>query len=140
MVIFIVILLLFISISIYVFEKRIKDYKIRMLMVKEFSNYMAILEYFMNKSYDLVFKDKILPYSIDGFKMNQEELDNVLKEYVTLVMKLIGPNLQTELENLFGDRISLLRNITEYFHNRLENDQIRKTVLSNMGLGDMLGE
>ncbi len=126
------ILLLFIN---KFFNKNIKDiidlYKTKHY-INNFEQYVIILDYFMNKAYPIIYNDRILVYSLEGMKIPDKEFIIVAKDYVNLVLNLLGSNLKKELIIFFGNEETLLFNISEYFNNRLENDQIRKSSMDNI--------
>lgn len=95
-------------------------------IIKNFESYMAVLEYHMVKAYDIIFKDQIMIYSIEATKLDDKHFEEVSKQFVTLVLKLLGPTLKSEFLYLYGDENTLLFNITEYFNRRYEDDEIRK--------------
>ncbi len=107
-------------------KKRITD------KVKSFDLYIFVLEYHMKKAYEIVYKDKIFIYSLEGLKINDQEFNSASKEFVLLVFKMIGPKLKEEFEELYGDEETLIFNIIEYFNNTFENDQIREQAKENI--------
>lgn len=137
--IFISILLILGVISFYIKlrEKNIVKQTVntRMLnieIIKNFESYVSVLEYYMNRAYDIIFKDQILIYSIESTKLDDKHFEEVSKQFMTLVLKLIGKNLQQEFECLYGDKKTLLFNITEYFHRRYENDEVRSSAQKSL--------
>jgi len=100
--------------------------------IKNFESYAAVLEYHMKKCYDIIYKDKILIYSLEAVKINDEEFNNASKEFALLVLKIIGPNLKNEFIELYGDEETLIFNLIEYFNTNFENDEIREKSRQNM--------
>jgi hypothetical protein len=101
-------------------------------IIKNFESYVTILEYHMNKAYDIIFKDQIMIYSIEATKIDDKHFEEVSKQFITLTLKLLGNTIQQELEYLYGDKETLLFNITEYFNRKYEDDEIRKTSQKNL--------
>lgn len=97
-----------------------------------FNSYIAVLEYYMQKAYDIIYKDRILIFSLEATKINDKEFDIVTKDYVYLVLKLIGPSLKEEFINLYGDEQTFIFNIVEYFNSRYETDAIREKAKENI--------
>lgn len=122
---------LFFLILIIIFFNQI-DKKRTSQKIKLFENYIAVLEYHMKKAYDIVYKDKILIYSLEATKINDQEFDIVSKEFTLLVLKMIGPNLKDEFVELYGDEDTLIFNIIEYFNSNFENDEIREKARENI--------
>jgi len=109
---------------------------LNMEIVKSFESYIAVLEYHMNRAYDIIFKDQIMIYSIEATKLDDKHFEEVSKQFITLVLKLIGPMLEQEFGYLYGNRDTLLFNITEYFNRRYEDDEVRRASQKNLINGD----
>jgi hypothetical protein len=86
----------------------------------------------MKKAYDIIYKDKILIYSLEAVKINDIEFNIVSKDFAILVMKLIGDNLKEEFVELYGNEETFIFNLIEYFNNRFENDEIREKARENI--------
>ena len=100
--------------------------------IEKFESYVAILEYHMKKAYDIIYKDKILIYSLESVKINDIEFNVVSKDFAVLVMKLIGDNLKEEFIELYGSEETFIFNLIEYFNSRFENDEIREKARENI--------
>jgi len=100
--------------------------------INKFENYVSVLEYHMNKAYELIYKDKLLIYSYEGMKINDEQFSMISKQYAMLVLKLLGPTMAEEFKFIYGNEDTLLFNIDEYFHTKYENDEIQKASVEKM--------
>lgn len=137
---FTILFILKICVIIYFFKikekNKMKDalniHVMNMELIKNFTCYISVLEYFLNKAYDIIFKDQIMIYSIEATKLDDKHFEEISKQFITLVLKLIGPMMQNEFEYLYGNRSTLLFNITEYFNRRYEDDEVRKTSQQNL--------
>ena len=49
-------------------------------MHKKLTDYAAILDYNMEKAYNLVHKDRILVYSLEGMRIKDEDFDKKIQE------------------------------------------------------------
>jgi hypothetical protein len=99
---------------------------------KNFTQYVGILEYFMEKAYEMVYKDRILIFSMEATKPSEKDLDVIVQDFVRLVQKFLGPTFQKELINMYGNRETFIRNIVEYFNTKFEGDKIREASLENI--------
>lgn len=104
----------------------------RLHCIKHFPDYVAVLEYHLNKAYELIHKDQILVYSLEGSRVKEEEIDTVSQNFARLVIKLIGPVLYKEFVNLYGNDDTFMFIILEYFNTRYEGDEIRKQAMENI--------
>jgi len=100
--------------------------------IVNFKSYASVLLYFLDKSYDIIYKDKMLVYSIEGMKIDNDDFGGITKQFSILVLKMLGPNLKEEFTSLFGDEETLIFNIIEYFNTRFEDDEIRDKAKENL--------
>ena len=100
--------------------------------MKQTENYFSILQMEMQKSYQIIYKNSIFTYSYEGYRLDESEYNNALKDFNNLVLKLLGPGLQRNLIDFFGDYETLVLNISEYFNDRYENDELRETSMNNL--------
>jgi len=114
------------------FALSIFGYVKRLFYIKNFSAYVSVLDYHMDKAYDMVHKDKILAFSLDAFRIPDEEYESISQDFVRLVRKFIGPTLLNEFIQLYGDEDSFLFIMLDYFSKRYEDDEIRKTAMDNL--------
>lgn len=105
-------------------------------MLEHFDSYAGILNYHMEKAYDIIHKDQILIYSLEATGLPEGEFEAATKSFGKLVIKMMGPMMFKELVYLYGDDQTLIFNITEYFNNKYEVDAIRQTALDNLSEED----
>jgi len=86
----------------------------------------------MEKSYDLIHKDRILIYSMEASRLDDTEFNRASQDFVRLLVKLLGPMLYKEFVFLFGDVDTFTFNVIEYFNTRYEDDEIRKASVENL--------
>ena len=53
--------------------------------VKSFTIYHGILKYYMDKAFDLIYKDRILVYSLEGTKLSEEELNKLISNSAKVI-------------------------------------------------------
>lgn len=104
----------------------------RVRCVQNFQDYIAVLEYHMVRAYEMIHKDRIFTYSLEGMRVKEEDIDKISQDFVRLVIKLIGPTLYKEFTHLYGDTDTFVFNILEYFNTRYEDDEIRKQSLDSL--------
>ena len=95
-------------------------------VISNFESYNAVLQFVMEKAFDITFKDKMLLYSIEGMKISDKQFEEYTKDFANLVFKLMGPRLASELVYVFGNADTLLFNMMDFFNTKYENDEIRK--------------
>lgn len=116
----------------FVIGRKVYLDKRREAMVKNFANYTAVLDYHMNRAYEIIHKDKMLIYSIEATKLPEEEFNAFSKEFIRLVEKLLGKMLIKEFVFLYGSYDTFIFNVVEYFNSRYETDEIRQTAMANV--------
>ena len=120
------------SISFSIFLFKMIDHKRELANVSRFKSYLSLFNYFLEKSYDIVYKDSILIYSLEATKMNDIEFEKTTKKFGLLFLKMVGPSLKERLIDFFGNEETLMFNIIEYFNSKFEADEIRKTAVDNL--------
>jgi hypothetical protein len=111
---------------------RLYHAKRRSKFVKDFTEYISVLQYHMEKSYDIIHKDRILVYSLDAVTLTDVEFTRASQDFVRLVIKFLGPMLFKEFVFLFGNEATFSFNVIEYFNTRYEDDEIRRSSLENI--------
>jgi hypothetical protein len=99
---------------------------------KDFDSYISVLEYHMIKAYNIIYKDRVMIYSLEATKLDDKEFTVVARDFAALVLTMLGPTLQKELTHLYGNEETLFFNITEYFNTKFEEDEIRKQAVDNL--------
>jgi len=120
-----------IAVMIFITFNKLYNHLKRVNCIKNFTEYATVLEYHLSKAYDLIHKDQILTYSLDGARVKEEDIDKISEDFVRLTIKLIGPTLYKEYITLYGDDDTFIFNIIEYFNTHYEDDAIRKQALEN---------
>lgn len=95
--------------------------------IKNYDHFLAILNYHMEKAFDIIYKEKVLAYSLEAMKINENQFRTISRDFGVLVLKMIGPSLTNSFVSMYGNEETLLFNIMEYFNTRFENDEIYKT-------------
>jgi hypothetical protein len=101
-------------------------------VITEFATYMSILKYFEEVAFDIIYRKEILTYSMSGWAPDDKVYAQATKNFVRLVLKLLGKRLVKELENLYGGSDTLIEGISLYFYSRIESDEIRKIAVNDL--------
>lgn len=100
--------------------------------ITNFPSYKVVLDYFVERAYDIIHKDKMLIYSIEATKVSDDEFSRYAKEFASLVITLMGPMLQKEFTELYGDEDTFFTNLMEFFSTKYEDDEIRKSAIDEL--------
>jgi hypothetical protein len=101
-------------------------------MIQNFVAYESLLKYFMDKAYELIYKEEIMIYSMEAMGIKEEDVDKIVKKFIQLVLKLLGTRLVEEFAYLYRNDQTFFLQIADYFNTRYESDEIRKTSLDNL--------
>lgn len=112
-----------------------KFYKVK-AQIKDFTNYLTVLEYHMSKAYELIYKDRILVYSLEATRVPDNEFNKITQDFVKLVIKFIGSSLYSSFCDLYGSEETFIFNLAEYFNNKYEEDSIRKQTMDEISSDD----
>jgi hypothetical protein len=125
-------LIVFISIVVIFGLFRLSNSILRLQRIKNFPSYLVMFTYYLDKAWDIIYKDRIFTYSAEGYRLDDKEHDEVMKEYVRLVIKMLGPKVHTDLVLLYGNEDTFIFNVLDYFNGKYEDDEIRGAALDNI--------
>ena len=100
--------------------------------IKNFESYIAVLQFHMEKAYDIIHKDQVLVYSMEATTLPDKEFNKATTDFIILVQKLLGPSLTAEIIYMYGNYDTFAFNLAEYFSTRYDNDEIRKSSIDEM--------
>ena len=101
-------------------------------MIKDFADYTSVLQFHMEKAYEIIHKDRVLIYSLEATRVPEDKINVASKDFITLVEKLLGPRLRKEFIFLYGNYETFAFTMIEFFNTRYEEDEIRKTTIGDM--------
>ena len=127
--ILVITLLIIISQVLYYF---IQKNKLKNERFKNFTGYMGILNFHLDKAFDIIYKDRIFIYSVEATKPSEDQYSSISRDFATLVLRMLGPNLKKEFIEIYGDEETLFFNVLEYFSSRYESDEIRDEAINNL--------
>lgn len=134
---FIASLFVFILVLSYFYKALIDylSYKKRQSYVDKHINYIVVLEHYMEKSFDIIYKDRILIYSIEGTKPSDEEMKKHSVDFCKLTLNLLGSMLVEEFIFLYGNEETLYMVMAEYFNTKTETDEIKQESINQIMQG-----
>lgn len=129
-----IIFIVLISLLIFFLKNKMninKD-KLNIERIEKFPSYLTLLQNYMDAAYNIIYKERIMVYSIEASKLSENELDTVAKDYISLTLKFIGPILTNEFVKLYGDIDTLYFVIGQKFYEKYEDDKIREGATDNV--------
>ena len=112
--------------------RAILNYMRHQRIISNFADYTSVLQFYMEKAYDMLHKDRILVYSLEATKLPEEQINVVSRDFISLVEKLLGPRLRKEFIFLYGNYETFAFVLVEYFSTSYENDAIRRDAVGEM--------
>lgn len=115
-----------ISLLFYSLASKFLNFKKDSYIVSNFESYEAVLQYIMKQAYEIIYKDRLVVYSLEAMKVDEKILDVCSKDFANLVLKMMGPRLQKQLTYVYGNEETLLFNVLQFFNDMYERDEIRR--------------
>lgn len=104
--------------------------------IRYYEHYFVVLTIHMDKAFEIIYKEKIMAYSLEAMKINDSQYRTISKDFGYLVLKMIGPGLKKSFMNMYGSEEAFLFNIMEYFNTKFENDEIYKSQTDGLWNGE----
>jgi len=101
--------------------------------IKNFEPYNVAIMFYIEKAYDIIYKDHIMIYSLEATKIDDEQFNTACQEFAKLVLKMMGPNFVREYLAFYGDESTLFFNLINTFNEKYESDSIRKQSIDTIG-------
>jgi hypothetical protein len=120
------------NISKNIFSRTPDMYQKRQSYIDKHEQYMKVLDYYMEKAFDIIYKDRILVYSISGTKPDDEDIKKNSIDFAKLTLKLLGSTLAEEYIYMYGDEDTFIFTIIEYFNTKSEHDEIKQASINNI--------
>ena len=92
--------------------------------VKNHEKIITMFTYFCQQSFDLIYKDQILSHDASGYKVTDNDLESSRRNYIRMVLELMGKNNKNLFIRFYGSETTLISNIIFDFNARIENNEI----------------
>jgi len=115
--------------------------KNRQFLISHYPQIIAIYDRARDSAYQKVYREKVLVQSASGFKIGQEELIELQKEYVNIIFVYCGESIKNDLIEVHGDLDSLVAFLASELIVKIENDEVytSKMMQDNANLMEGLG-
>lgn len=128
--------ILFIFLIYFIFIK-IYNIKKRELIFRRFSELLVLYDLAKENSYDQLFLSTISPNFASGYKIRNDEVPNLQKEFIKAVKTFLGISIWEDIEFIKGDINSITNELAFYLITRLTQDE---KLYSNKELENEFGE
>jgi len=127
-----VLLLVILLLMIFIFILNNNNYRKKNLDIKKIINaesFESIFYLYTDKAYHTIYKDNILVYSVEGLSLDEKDLLEIQKKFLTLFIILAGPSLIQIFCDYHGNIESVYKNAILRFDELYENDAIHKNTI-----------
>jgi len=108
------------------------EFKKRQSYVDKHNSYIGVLDYYLEKAFDIIYKDRILVYSMSATKPDEDDIKKISIDFAKLTYKLLGANLIKEFIYLYGDEDTFVFTIIEFFNTKSEDDEIKQSSIDQI--------
>ena len=107
----------------------------RYLLLNKYKSILDLLDYFLEKSYKVIYNDQLLAFVMAGSSnIPKNELETIERNFIKLSVEMMGNPNYKDFINFFGDEKTLINNMVVFFRRQLETDAITKLINANMKL------
>lgn len=106
---------------------KVKDFvsiKTRFLLYQNYDDINKVLKESKDLAYDKIFKEYVITELSEGTKLNSEQIDSLVREYLKLVFQFLGDKVSSDLVALYGDDSNLMSILTYEFVSRIVNEEL----------------
>jgi hypothetical protein len=96
--------------------------------MNKYKTYLEMFGLFAEESFQVIYKDQIFAYSLNGQKIQGDELETAERNYVKLFFNICGPVVCDNLIGFYGERDILITNLVIFFQKKIQDDQIVKVL------------
>ena len=121
----------FLILVLFLILRFVKKLFVQYTMMNKYKTCIDLFDYFMDQSYQIIYKDQLLPFSTNGMVPGGDDLETSKRNFVKLNFQLMGPEVVNILIQFYGGRQVLITNMLTYFQSKLDDDEIMK-ILNNV--------
>jgi len=96
--------------------------------IKNSDSYFRTIDQILNNAYNTVYKEQVVAFSAEGLRPDSKTYETIQRNFIKLVLMLMGERVEKELVLFFGDAQTLIQYINTFFQSQLDNDEILEYV------------
>ncbi len=101
----------------------------RYFLLNKYKTILELLDYFLDKSYGVIYNDQILGFTSNGDRvLPPDEMETVERNFVKLSIELMGPANEKIFTSFFGNRMILIDNMLLFIRRELNQDALAKMI------------
>ena len=99
-------------------------------IIKNSESCFKTIDRILETAFNTIYKEQVMAFSSEGVRPDSKSYETIQRNFIKLVLILMGPAIEKELTIFFGNRQTLIQYINTFFQNQLDNDEILKFVES----------
>jgi len=98
------------------------------IFVNKYKMYTDMLYFYLEKSYDIIYKNQIITYTAEGVHPASSAMETSKRDFIKLSRDLMGASTEKILVEFFGSEITLTEISLVYFQERIDSDELLDVV------------
>lgn len=98
------------------------------IFVNKYKMYTDMLYFYLEKSYDIIYKNQIITYTAEGVHPASSAVETSKRDFIKLSRDLMGSSTEKILVQFFGSEITLTEMSLVYFQERIDSDELLDVV------------
>lgn len=97
----------------------------RYVLMNKYKIVLETLEYFLNKSFEVIYNDQIIGYTSSGTKaIPNDEQETIERNFIKLSFEIMGSRVEKNVIDFFGNRKVVMSHMILFFRKKLIGDQL----------------
>ena len=102
---------------------------LRYFLLNKYKTVVELLEYFLEKSYNVIYNDQIIGYTANGQKIiPDDEMETIERNFIKMTFMLMGSKNEKIFLSFFGSRTTIIDHMLIYVRKELNQDALAKLV------------
>lgn len=103
----------------------------RYFILNKYKSVLDLLDYFINKGYEVIYNDQIIGYTASGQRViPDDEMETIERNYIKLTLELMGSKNVKIFIHFFGSRTAMIHNMLLFVRKELNQDALAKMIQS----------
>ena len=117
--------IIFICVILYLCQVKISRY----FLLNKYKTVVELLDYFLDRSYNVIYNDQIIGYTADGQKViPADEMETIERNFIKMTFMLMGSVNEKIFLSFYGSRTTLIDHMLIFVRKELNQDALAKLV------------
>ena len=101
----------------------------RYYLLNKYKTVVELLDYFLDRSYNVIYNDQIIGYTADGQKViPADEMETIERNFIKMTFMLMGSVNEKIFLSFYGSRTTLIDHMLIFVRKELNQDALAKLV------------